>query len=80
MVDKGKKKNKLVRITIAVIVILLILMGAFYVYTLDYYRASDDVHSLMTSERQTIETDNKITVVKPTEENDREIGLIFYPG
>jgi dienelactone hydrolase len=80
MNDKAKKQKTLTRIILTVVVVILILVGAFYVYTLDYYRATDDVHQLTASEKQNIEINNKIIVVNPEETNDREIGLIFYPG
>jgi len=80
MNNKVKKQSKTKWIILAVVAVIVILVGAFYIYTLDYYRATDDVHQLINSEKQRIEVNNKITVVKPEEETDREIGLIFYPG
>ncbi len=80
MKDKEKNPKRLKWIIIAVVAVIVILVGAFYIYTLDYYRATDDVHKLMSSEEQNIEMNNKIIVVHPEETNDREIGLIFYPG
>lgn len=80
MKNKTKKSRRINLIILIVVAALLILVGAFYVYTLDYYRATEDVHQLMSSEKQNIEIENKIIVVNPEESNDREIGLIFYPG
>ncbi len=80
MNNKVKKQSKTKWIILAVVAVIVILVGAFYIYTLDYYRATDDVHQLINSEKQRIEVNDKITVVKPEEETDREIGLIFYPG
>jgi len=78
--NQVKKRSKTKWIILAVVAVIIILIGAFYIYTLDYYRATDDVHQLINSEKQRIEVNEKITVVKPEEESDREIGLIFYPG
>ena len=80
MKNKTKKSRRINLIILIVVAALLILVGAFYIYTLDYYRATNDVHQLMSSEKQNIEIENKIIVVNPEESNDREIGLIFYPG
>lgn len=80
MNDKVKKQKKITWIMLTVVVVILILVGAFYVYTLDYYRASEDVHQLIASEKQNIDITHKIMVVNPEETEAREIGLIFYPG
>ena len=80
MTNQIKKQSKTKWILLAVIAVIIILIGAFYIYTLDYYRATDDVHQLINSQKQRIEVNDKITVVKPQATNDKEIGLIFYPG
>ena len=80
MTNQVKKQSKTKWILLAVIAVIIILIGGFYIYTLDYYRATDDVHQLINSQKQRIEVNDKITVVKPEATNDKEIGLIFYPG
>jgi len=80
MTNQIKKQSKTKWILLAVIAVIIILIGAFYIYTLDYYRATDDVHQLINSQKQRIEVNDKIIVVKPQATNDKEIGLIFYPG
>ena len=80
MENQVKKQSKTKWIILTVIAVIVILIGGFYIYTLDYYRATDDVHQLINTEKQRIEVNDKITVVKPEATNDKEIGLIFYPG
>lgn len=79
MKPKVKKRLKIVSIIMAVLLILV--FGGFYIYTLDYYRADDIV-------MQTFETDgggriqklDNMTVFYPNEQKDASVGLIFYPG
>src|SRR6056297_83225 len=80
MTNQVKKQSKTKWIILAVVAVIVILIGAFYIYTLDYYRATDDVHQLINSQKPRIEVNDKITVVKPEATSDKEIGLIFYPG
>ena len=75
---KTRKSGRVVAITI--VLLLTGLLGGFYIYTLDYYRATDDVHSLMTSESSNMKTDDRMIVVTPEESKDLRTGLIFYPG
>ena len=80
MNNQVKKQSKTKWIILTVVAVIIILIGAFYIYTLDYYRATDDVQQLINSEKQRIDVNDKITVVRPEATNDKEIGLIFYPG
>lgn len=69
------------RIKIAVLItaaILIILVGGFYVYSLDYYRTSDYV--TQTPDKENIEKQGNMTVFYPDNETDTKTGLIFYPG
>lgn len=57
-----------------------LILGGFYIYTLDYYKAVPDVLAL-TQEQQNVKVQviDKMVVFQPTEE-DVKAGLIFYPG
>lgn len=80
MANSGKKRKSGKIIFISIAVILTGLLAGFYIYTLDYYRATDDVHRLIDSENLNEEIDNKIVVIAPEKTNDKNTGLIFYPG
>ena len=80
MTKKNKHNSKLIWLLLTVTIILLITVGVFYVYTLDYYRAEADVHRLIAEEGLAVDVNQNITVVHPDQTNDRGIGLIFYPG
>jgi hypothetical protein len=79
------KKRKALRITlITVLAFLILVIGGFYIYTLDYYRAdltaeeSAAVAAFAPSDSEPVRPD--LTVFRPSAENDRKSGLIFYPG
>jgi len=55
-------------------------MGAFYIYTLDYYRADEEVLNVMNRDGSSISRTRRLTIIKPNDENDRHTGLVFYPG
>ena len=72
-----EKKKKLKIILLSVLLLLVLLVGGFYIYTLDYYRASEgvaDIQALADAER----IDN-LTIFHP-EDNANSVGIIFYPG
>ena len=60
--------------------LIIISMGAFYLYTLDYYRATGDVETLIAQSDLKIETLNRMTIIYPESSNDISKGIIFYPG
>ncbi len=67
-------------ILISAIAVMLVLCTAFYIYTLDYYRASDNAQQFLDNHYPKIETIGKTKVVRPIVPVDDQIGLIFYPG
>jgi hypothetical protein len=75
-----KKKHVLRNIVIGLLVVILLMMGGFILYTLDYYRAEPEVEKLMDREFTRIQTDDYFTIVFPDAKADRGVGLIFYPG
>lgn len=69
------KKRKVPVIAAAVV---LVLMGAFWCYTEDYYRADETAIAAMAgSERVSVTQEEGMLVFVP---EDAERGLIFYPG
>ncbi len=70
-----KKKTKIAIIIISVF--LVVVLGGFYIYTLDYYRADQTAKDIIDSGDNII-TDGNITVFYSEEQSDT--GLIFYPG
>ena len=69
-------KKRLVAVGI-VLLLLVILVGAFFWYVSDYYRA-DDVAMEVLAQDSTIEVQDNLTILSPTYPTDT--ALIFYPG
>jgi len=82
--ERGLQRSnrmKLAKKTFLIIMaILILLVGAFYIYTLDYYRADEETLHAMSSSDSSIERFGRITVFNPKEETDSNTGFIFYPG
>lgn len=74
----NKTKRLLKRIITTILLIPVILFIGMYIYSLNYYRADENVDELITNSKNSAE--NNITVLSPTSDNDKNIGLIFYPG
>ena len=75
---KGTKRAKKILIIIGALIVIV--LGAFYIYTLDYYRADADVAEKYSADEYMLEGSKDTYVFYPSEENDQNIGLIFYPG
>ncbi len=76
--SKNKSKLKISLIIIASAIILII--GGFYIYTLDYYRADDMVAETYSQSTENITIQDGMTIFHPAKANDKKTGLIFYPG
>ncbi len=75
---KKHRKLKITLISIAAVIVLI--CAGFYIYTLDYYRASEGVaESDAVASAQTI---GRLTVFYPGSNKDYagDKGIIFYPG
>ena len=73
-----KKTNRRAKVAIIIIsVFLIVALGGFYIYTLDYYRADQTAKDIIDS-GDNIVTDGNITVFYTEEKTNT--GLIFYPG
>ena len=70
-------KKTLNRILIGLLLLIILLLGAFYIYASDYYRADEVAIAVMQSDAITLVEDNFI-VLSPNTPGDTAI--IFYPG
>lgn len=79
-INKSSKKKTISRIIIGVIAVLLVLTGAFYIYTLDYYKAQNIAKEVMAkNSHNTVKYDDML-MFNPTVENKDKAAVIFYPG
>lgn len=69
------KRSKITLISLAVLIITLV--GGFFIYTSQYYRADEEVYDMMNKSDFIQEVEDAI-VIKSEEESN--IGMIFYPG
>ncbi len=74
------KTNNIRKIAFGIIGVVIILCGIFYIYTLDYYRASPNVEVMLAEESDRISSDNGLVTIQPDNTAVSNIGLIFYPG
>ena len=65
------------RILLVLLAAVIIAVGAFLLYTSDYYRADPDVRRIMDASGSVVSENNTITLI-PTDKADT--GIIFYPG
>jgi len=70
-------KKRFQRILIGLLLLIILLLGAFYIYASDFYRADEVAIAVMQSEAITLVEDNFI-VLSPNFLGDTAI--IFYPG
>lgn len=81
--DQAKKIKVfkvLINVVMGVLLLVLLLVAGFYVYTLDYYRASPEVNTLLNQTTLEMNEDKNLTIIHPPRDNDLKTGLIFYPG
>ena len=67
-------------VTLGIIIAIIILMAGFYIYTLDYYRALPEVHTIIANTPLYIETKGNLTIIHAAADNKTQEGVIFYPG
>ena len=76
-----RKKKKRVKIALIVIAsLLVVLIGGFYIYTLDYYRADETALQTISADDCRVLSQGNFTIFYPESGNSRETGIIFYPG
>ncbi|AZK48654.1 alpha/beta hydrolase [Paenibacillus lentus] len=75
------KKRKILKIAaISVPALLLLVIGAFYMYTLDYYRADEAAVQAIASQENSVDSLEKMWVFYPEQGQSSDSALIFYPG
>ncbi len=77
---KKTRKITLKKTLIASGIIMALLTVGFLVYVNDYYKAQAYVDDLIDDHAHAIQTDGRFTILRPSEQNDQNIGLVFYPG
>lgn len=75
-----KKKQKIKIAAIIISSLLVVILGGFYIYTLDYYRADDIALQTLSTNSINIQSEGNMTVFYPNKQNDSKTGFIFYPG
>ena len=76
-----KKTGKRLRILlVALVSLIVILAGGFYVYTLDYYRADAKAQEVFIASGESVPGKGGMTVFRPKDGTPRTAGLVFYPG
>ncbi len=84
MKSTNKITKWLTRIVLVLVVLIVVAVGGFYIYTLDYYRADPAaevwINQVLASDQLTQTTVNNLTITKPAPDVDKQIGIVFYPG
>lgn len=79
-----KSESKIIKVLkgalISLLALVILLVGGFYVYTLDYYKADNSVQNSLAAVSENVKIQDKITVFYPQANRDISKGLIFYPG
>ena len=82
---RKKRKTKIAAIIVASFFIIII--GGFYIYTLDYYRADSNIAITLQDETMKIQDETmkiqeqgNMTVFYPDKQLETKTGFIFYPG
>ena len=75
---KIKKTSKIILISILSLIIITFI--SFFIYVSNYSKANvNDINKVYLS-NPNIEQNDNLTIIYPTKNNDKNIGLIFYPG
>lgn len=75
-------KKRFRRVAVSIVALIAVILGGFYMYTLDYYRADEHAAAVLSdaeTNRQ-IEERSDMWIFHPNAESNKEVGLIFYPG
>lgn len=76
--SKGSFAKKLI---LGIILLLAVTAAAFFIYTSQYYRASDEAVSLTKTDEKIVYSDElKSYLFEPDDTSDTQRGIIFYPG
>lgn len=74
---KQKKPSLFKKVLLGIVVLLVLLAGAFFWYVSDYYRAEDIAVSVLAQDDGITAQDN-LTILSPSSPTDT--AMIFYPG
>lgn len=76
------KCHKIRFILVICIAIVILFLGGFYIYTLNYYQGDDISIQTISQMRDIskIKEEDNLTVFLPIENEKEDIGIIFYPG
>ncbi|WHX50106.1 alpha/beta hydrolase [Paenibacillus woosongensis] len=77
---KPKTKKRLKITAISVLALLLLAVGAFYIYTLNDYRADEAAVQAMAGEENRVVSKDKMWIFYPEHQQASDTALIFYPG
>jgi len=77
---KKSFKKRLVKIAASFLIVISAVIVGFYIYTLDYYRASEEVLQITENTSLEVVLDDNITTIYPEDSKKTSTGLIFYPG
>ena len=72
-------KHVLKRILIALAIIIILVAGVFYIYTLNYYHALPVAIEALNHDTLNYTYEKNMIVLEPTD-NKNHTGIIFYPG
>ena len=72
-------KMRWVKITTSILLVMILIVSAFYIYTLDYYRATPIAVQAM-QQTQTLSVQQKDNMIVFVPKLPSGTGLIFYPG
>lgn len=73
-------KGNFKKIIVIIIFSVIILIGGFFIYTLDYYSADDFALQTLVSEEYNMESRKNITILWGNEGKNSDTAFIFYPG
>ena len=72
-------KKRWLKITSSILLVLVLIFSAFYIYTLDYYRATPvAVQAMQQTKTLSVQQNGNMIVFAP--KSSSGTGLIFYPG
>lgn len=74
---KQKKPSLFKKVLLGIVVLLVLLAGAFFWYVSDYYRAEDIAVSVL-AQNDGITVQDNLTILSPSSPTDTAV--IFYPG
>lgn len=76
-----KKRKKGLKIALIIVAsVIVVLLGGFYVYTLDYYRADSTATAALMDGGMTVVHQGSDIIFYPPKDKAMNTGFVFYPG